>query len=166
MMQIKEINEELVKKNESIDETKMNESKLLLEIENQRTYTSHLESVEKENKKEYKDFLNKKENEVLQAVNALKEIENELNNIKLILSDKEKKLVQAESLISIKDTEHADNQKVYEEKYQKLSTTHKELEDIFQKDSQALRALLDETSQKLKEKENALQVRNKYFELK
>lgn len=165
MMQIKEINEELVKKNESIDETKMNESKLLLEIENQRTYTSHLESVEKENKKEYEDFLKKKENEVLQAVNALKEIENELNNIKLILSDKEKKLVQAESLISIKDTEHADNQKVYEEKYQKLSTTHKELEGIFQKDSQALRAVLDETSQKLKEKENALQVRNKYFEL-
>lgn len=165
MMQIKEINEELVKKNESIDETKMNESKLLLEIENQRTYTSHLESVEKENKKEYEDFLKKKENEVLQAVNALKEIENELNNIKLILSDKEKKLVQAESLISIKDTEHADNQKVYEEKYQKLSTTHKELEDIFQKDSQALRAVLDETSQKLKERENALQVRNKYFEL-
>lgn len=165
MMQIKEINEELVKKNESIDETKMNESKLLLEIENQRTYTSHLESVEKENKKEYEDFLKKKENEVLQAVNALKEIENELNNIKLILSDKEKKLVQAESLISIKDTEHADNQKVYEEKYQKLSTTHKELEDIFQKDSKALRAVLDETSQKLKERENALQVRNKYFEL-
>lgn len=162
MMQIKEINEELVKKNECIDETKMNESKLLQEIENQRTYTSHLESVEKDNKKEYEDFLKKKENEVLEAVNALKEIENELNNVKLILSEKENKLVQAESLISIKDTEHADNQKAYEEKYFTLSTTHKELEDVFQKDSQALRALLDETTEKLKEKENALQVKT-YF---
>lgn len=157
-MQIKEINEELVKKNESIEETKTNESKLLQEIENQRTYTSHLESVAKDNKKEYEDFLQKKENEILEAVNALKEIENELTNVKLILNNKEEKLVEAQSLISIKDTQHADNQKLYEEKYQKLSNTHKELEDVFQKDSQSLRALLDETVQKLKEKENDLQV--------
>lgn len=157
-MQIKEIKEELLKKNENIEETKTNESKLLQEIENQRTYTFHLESVAKDNKKEYEDFLQKKENEILQAVNALKEIENELTNIKLLLDNKEKKLVEAQSLISIKDTEHADNQKIYEEKYQELSTTHKELEDVFQKDSKSLRALLDETVQKLKEKENVLQV--------
>ncbi|XP_034103217.1 huntingtin-interacting protein 1 [Drosophila albomicans] len=159
-VQIKDLNNEILKKDESIEADKETTAKLLLEIENQKTHSTNLESVGKEMKAKYEAIIQKKESENLEVhsmVNVLKESETELGTVKLVLIEKEQKLAEAESLLIAKDKEIADNLKTYEEKNSELSTKNKVLEETLQKDSEASRGLLVESETKLKEKENALQ---------
>ncbi|KAH8371003.1 hypothetical protein KR093_005896 [Drosophila rubida] len=160
-VQIKDLNNEILKKDENITTEKDNSAKLLQEIENQKTHSSNLESASKEMKTKYEAIIQKKETENLEVhsmVNVLKESETELGTVKLVLIEKEQKLADAESLLSDKEKEIAENLKTYEEKNFELSAKNKALEETLQKDSEASRGLLVETENKLKDKENALQV--------
>ncbi|KAH8307164.1 hypothetical protein KR044_006356, partial [Drosophila immigrans] len=159
-VQIKDLNNEILKKDENITAEKDNTAKLLQEIENQKTHSSNLESVGKEMKAKYEAIIQKKESENLEVhsmVNVLKESETELGTVKLVLIEKEQKLNEAESLLSAKEKEIVENLKTYEEKNSELSAKNKILEETLQKDSEASRTLLVTTESKLKEKENALQ---------
>lgn len=157
--QMKDLNNEILKLKENITADKENTTKLLEEIENEKTHSSNIETAGKEMKAKYEAIIQKKENENLEVhsmVNVLKESSNELGNVKLVLLEKEQKLAEAEGSLSVKEKEIVENLKTYEEKYSELSTKNKVLEETLKKDSEALRGTLIETENKLQEKENSL----------
>ncbi|XP_017957018.1 huntingtin-interacting protein 1 [Drosophila navojoa] len=160
LLQIKELNNELLKNNETMECEKANNLKLLQQIEELKAENARLETSGKELEIKYEARINEKENENLDLcskVNILKDTNIELDSVKLVLQEKEAKLAEAENLLHIKNTEFTESLQKSEDKYLQLSTEHKQLQETVQRDAQALRATLDATDLKLKQKEIELE---------
>ncbi|XP_017864041.1 PREDICTED: huntingtin-interacting protein 1 [Drosophila arizonae] len=160
LLQIKELNNELLKNNETIECDKANNLKLLQQIEELKAENARLETSGKELERKYEARINEKENENLDLcskVNILKDTNIELDSVKLVLQEKEAKLAEAENLLLIKNKEFTESLQKSEDKYLQLSTEHKQLQETLHRDAQALRATLDATDLKLRQKEIELE---------
>ncbi|XP_032595454.1 huntingtin-interacting protein 1 [Drosophila grimshawi] len=159
-LQIKELNNEIVKVNSAIESDKDNSSKLTQEIEELKSLNSRLEKSASEKEMKYEARIQEKENENLglySKVNILSEDSMELDKIKLVLKEREQKLAEAESLLKIKNEEIVETHKKNEEKYLQLSNENKQLQETLQSDAQNLRSVLVETEVKLGQRDDDLQ---------
>ncbi|XP_064541014.1 huntingtin-interacting protein 1 [Drosophila montana] len=153
---INELTNEILKNNETIASDKNNSIKLLQEIEDLKSQNSRLELSGKERETKYEARIHQKENENLDLsskVNILEETSIELDNIKLVLQEKEQKLAEAENLLNVKNKEITESLKKSEEKYIKMSTENEEVQVNLKREFQALRDIFQETDVKLKQKE-------------